>query len=355
LAYLIALLVLWGAIHFDSGESWLITLFLFSPRWIVALPLLVLIPWTLVTNFRVLAIYALHIAIIVSPLMGFQLRGSLPNTPDSPAIPTAADDRDEDNAALRSLSPLANPLRVRLMSYNLGEGAGDVDRIEKTVRAENVQILTLQECPASIARELFRRLGWNHTQSANMTIGSIYSLTDSRVLVRRSKEFYNATVAITTRVQIPPGPRPVEGEAETLDSPHAVQIVCVHLPTFRPAFERAERFNLDAGIAIQKMGEAYREVAESTLSAIRQTTQPTVVAGDFNVCQESAYYRDYWSAFENAFADRGLGFGYTKYTRLHAVRIDHVIASDHWRIFSAEVGPSAGGDHRPVIAELWLK
>ena len=46
LLYLIGLLACWGLIRFDAYGWWPVTLFLFSPRWTVALPLLVLIPLT---------------------------------------------------------------------------------------------------------------------------------------------------------------------------------------------------------------------------------------------------------------------------------------------------------------------
>jgi endonuclease/exonuclease/phosphatase (EEP) superfamily protein YafD len=76
--------------------------------------------------------------------------------------------------------------------------------------------------------------------------------------------------------------------------------------------------------------------------------------GDFNLPVESAIYRANWAGFTNAFSQQGLGFGYTKHTRWHGIRIDHVLARSGWDIERAWVGPSAGGDHLPVIVELHL-
>jgi endonuclease/exonuclease/phosphatase (EEP) superfamily protein YafD len=70
---------------------------------------------------------------------------------------------------------------------------------------------------------------------------------------------------------------------------------------------------------------------------------------------DSAIYRRYWSAWQNAFSTAGLGFGYTKYTRRWGIRIDHVLAGDEWRVLEARVGPDLGGDHRPVVVKLELK
>jgi endonuclease/exonuclease/phosphatase (EEP) superfamily protein YafD len=80
-----------------------------------------------------------------------------------------------------------------------------------------------------------------------------------------------------------------------------------------------------------------------------------LVAGDFNMPQESRIYWHDWSNYQNAFGVAGLGYGYSKYTRWHGVRIDHVLADEHWRVESCKVEPDVGSDHRPVLAELRLK
>jgi hypothetical protein len=36
-------------------------------------------------------------------------------------------------------------------------------------------------------------------------------------------------------------------------------------------------------------------------------------------------------------------------------RIDHVLASDHWRCVEARVGPAVRSDHWPIIAEFALR
>jgi endonuclease/exonuclease/phosphatase (EEP) superfamily protein YafD len=80
-----------------------------------------------------------------------------------------------------------------------------------------------------------------------------------------------------------------------------------------------------------------------------------VIAGDFNMPTDSDIYQLYWSSYTNAFSAAGLGFGYTKFTRWHGIRIDHILAGPGWRCRRSWVGPDVGSDHRPVLAELtWV-
>jgi endonuclease/exonuclease/phosphatase (EEP) superfamily protein YafD len=77
-----------------------------------------------------------------------------------------------------------------------------------------------------------------------------------------------------------------------------------------------------------------------------------VVVGDFNLQTKNPIFQKYWSYFKDAFSKQGNGFGYTKYTRWHGVRIDHVLTDQRWKIVRAYVGDDVGSDHRPLIVDL---
>jgi endonuclease/exonuclease/phosphatase (EEP) superfamily protein YafD len=52
---------------------------------------------------------------------------------------------------------------------------------------------------------------------------------------------------------------------------------------------------------------------------------PLIVAGDFNLPEQSAIYRRYWSRFNDSHESAGWGFGTTWHTRrFAALRIDHL-------------------------------
>jgi vancomycin resistance protein VanJ len=79
---------------------------------------------------------------------------------------------------------------------------------------------------------------------------------------------------------------------------------------------------------------------------------PVLVAGDFNLPCDSAIFRDCWSRYSDAFTEGGLGFGYTRFTNLHGIRIDHILVNSSWRVHRCWVGPDVGSDHLPLIADL---
>ena len=83
-----------------------------------------------------------------------------------------------------------------------------------------------------------------------------------------------------------------------------------------------------------------------------QSKGPLLVAGDFNMPEESAIYRRHWSGLNNAFSCAGYGFGTSKETRWHGIRIDHVLLGPGWSCLHTQVGPHLGGDHRPMVADL---
>jgi vancomycin resistance protein VanJ len=325
--YLIVLLVIWGCVLFDSGAWWPVTLFLFSPRWAVALPLVVLIPLTLVWRRKWTLIYFLHAWIILFPIMG---------------LGVAWDSRKD-----AALGP-----SLRIMTCNLGEGADRIDRIIALVKAHRIQVLTLQECLPTISQTVFSELGWPYEQAGNIALGSSLKLERVHVIARQPPSHYNAVAAIACDFRLSEGPAPIDGDASP--DQERVHLICLHLPTFRPGFEKARKFDVRAGDEIEQLGSGFREVVEQIQHDIDAQTDALLIAGDFNVPVESVFYRDYWSDYQNALSIAGSGLRYTKYTRLHGIRIDHVLADDNWSVRSAMVGPDLGGDHRPVIVELNL-
>jgi len=80
--------------------------------------------------------------------------------------------------------------------------------------------------------------------------------------------------------------------------------------------------------------------------------QPTILAGDFNMTPESSIFRKYLLRYVDAFSEAGTGFGGTRPTKWHSVRIDHVLADRHWNVKCCCVCRDVGSDHLPVVAEL---
>lgn len=78
---------------------------------------------------------------------------------------------------------------------------------------------------------------------------------------------------------------------------------------------------------------------------------PRIVVGDFNASPWSRPLRD--ATHLGLRRATGLAPTWRAQWRLRpGIPIDHVLASTHWRVRSAEVGPDIGSDHRPVRVEL---
>ena len=89
----------------------------------------------------------------------------------------------------------------------------------------------------------------------------------------------------------------------------------------------------------------------------RGTSGPLLIGGDFNITR--------WSpAFDAAFAGaalsdcargQGLVNSWPSFFPPAAIRIDHCLASRHWRVSQVAVGPAFGSDHRPMLNDLFLQ
>ena len=314
--YLLGLLILWGAIHSSLNSHWLVTLFLFSPRWVVALPLLILVPMTLVFRWRWTWIYLVHFIVIALPLLGVRLGSSTVKT------------RPGDQV-------------LRVLSCNTGGGDLSQELMIDLIREHDIEVLLLQECQGHVAKSLFEQLGWQHRQQRQIAIGSPFDLSEAEVVVSMSEESYRVPVAVACKLVWP------------TNGGVPVKLVSVHLATFRPAFEKLQALDVNAGvIAVSDTGQMYDELAKEIASSLDQYDDPLIVAGDFNVPIESVHYQNFWTGYRNAFEAQGVGLGYTKFTRFHGVRIDHVLVDSAWLVRSCKVGPDLGGDHRPVLTEL---
>ncbi len=329
IAYLAILLFAWACMVFDDGTSWYTMLFMFSPRWAIGLPLFILVPWTLYVRWKLTFAYILHGLVLLFPLFGFQL-------PDLLGV------QFEEGRSLR------------LISCNLGEGATSVEHLIALIKHHRADVVMLEECPGHVSEPVFQGLGWNMRQKANIAIGSCWQLGELREIATHSQERPNAIVSVACDVVLP-GPPRLNAATVATSQGDTVHLIAVHFPTFRPAFEKARSFDSSASSEFVALRDLYRKHVEVTRDDLDVCGIPAVVAGDFNVPVESAFYRDYWGELQNALSVEGFGFCYTKYTRLHGIRIDHVLVDKDWRVKSAFVDAGLGGDHRPVVVELLLK
>ena len=321
-AYLAAVLLVWALLRFYADVWWPATLLLYGPRWICALPLVVLAPLAALRERRLLAPLALATIVVVFPILGFNLAAL------------------HANAARVSAEPTSTPARhLRLMTYNVGEDASDGADLFRLIDQIAPDILAIQECSA-IGRSTKAQPGLRY---------NIAAYGDGCLMSRSRIE--------RTEVQDPASIRAIGGTGTMIryivHLPEGdVQIVNLHLATVREGLGAVLQHGL-GGVPALKENIATRWAMSAMGRAfVDATPQPFLVAGDFNLPSDSAIYRRHWASLPSAFETAGNGFGTSKRTGWFGVRIDHILLGPGWTCDRAFIGPHLNGDHRPLVADL---
>ncbi|MCA9407391.1 MAG: endonuclease/exonuclease/phosphatase family protein [Candidatus Omnitrophica bacterium] len=232
---------------------------------------------------------------------------------------------------------LKSSYKIRVLTVNLGEG-GEINKVAQHIEKIKPDIIAFQEV------EHFQRAqiqgavpeGWEVVFDEHLGVASHFKIRDFETKNRR---FLGDWGGVVGRAELNAGRIGV------------INFFTVHLDSPREGVEALIRERFKGIVEMQKVTED--QIAESILAAKwAGSFENVIVAGDFNMLDANPIYHKYWSHFRNAFAQGGVGFGYTKHTRWHGVRIDHILTDKNWRILSAQVGPSFGGDHHPVSSEI---
>jgi len=82
---------------------------------------------------------------------------------------------------------------------------------------------------------------------------------------------------------------------------------------------------------------------------------PAIVVGDLNATPFNWEYRHLRQALDDPAADQGANWRFTWPANRPWVRIDHVLATSHWRGSGAAVDPAVLSDHRALVVGLQLE
>jgi len=283
---------------------------LFGPRWIYALPLLLLVPAALLLRQRRAVAPIVMSCIAVWLMIDF-------------AIPWGRVWTRGQGTTLRILS-------CNVDGENLnGAALGDL------VFSTRPDIVSLQEWPTEARPSLTWPGGYNIYIGHGLLLASRFPL-------QIVDEFSDGRLGGPGGVAI----------ADVNVHGVIVHFVDLHLSTPREGIEPLMDREI-SGIEDMRNSIA-RRAAESELisGAAHVIGPPIVLAGDFNMPCDSAIFRRNWSGFSDAFSKAGFGTGNSKFTRYWGVRIDHVLAGGDFKATDCWVGPDVGSDHRPVIADL---
>ena len=121
-------------------------------------------------------------------------------------------------------------------------------------------------------------------------------------------------------------------------------------------------------IPVYKYGKRSPEI-QDLVQRVEKETLPVIVAGDFNMTDETQDYYNVQKVMQDSFRKSGFGFGFTwphgwelkllvksSNWRLNypVCRIDYIWYSKHWGAKSSSVLEATESDHLPVAAELIL-
>jgi endonuclease/exonuclease/phosphatase (EEP) superfamily protein YafD len=306
-------LALAALVYWPSERLWPITLFLFGPRWVFALPFVLLVPLATLVDRRLAAALVVVGALLAEPLFGL-------------SIPWRRLVAGSDAASQA----------VRVVTWNVGGGGVARGALDELMAVEAPDVIVLQESGRDV---LDATPGWYRHAEGGMSVLSRFPILGVSARDRKDVWRMAGSGAIVRY---------------TLDTPLGrVDLTSVHLETPREGLESILRFGPGAASELeaknaQRLVEARlaREWVDGSASPLR------LVAGDFNTPVESHLFRDHWPGYEDCHSASGWGFGFTKHTRRTGTRIDHVLAGPGLECVSARVGSSRGGDHSPLVVEV---
>lgn len=247
-------------------------------------------------------------------------------------------------------APTAREQTLRVMSYNVAAGNGDLARIEDVIRAAAPDLVGLQEVDVHwSARSRFEdqaallgaRLGMH------VRFGPIYRLEGTgsgperefglAILSRRPiVEFRNHEI---TRHSTQPGdtiPRSMPGFIEALVDVNGfrVRVFSTHLD-----------YRADPRVRARQVSDM--------LAIMDNADGPTILTGDLNAPPQAGELAPLLTRLRDAWQGSDTGFTYPAADPVR--RIDYVLLSDHFAVRGVRVIPSAVSDHRPVVADLVLR
>jgi endonuclease/exonuclease/phosphatase family metal-dependent hydrolase len=251
-----------------------------------------------------------------------------------------------------SLRHASNVPSLRVMSYNIRSGNGNLDGTADAIRAATPDIVALQEVDVHWAeRSSFVDQASTLGGRLRMQVrfARIYRLPGASAS-EPPREFgvallsnypiarwSNDTLTRLSTQEANPRPAPMPGLLEaTIDVRGAlVRVFNTHLD-----------YRSDPHVRQQQVTEM--------LARIGEMSQPTIVFGDMNAKPDAPELQPLLHRLHDAWSSAGAGNGFTYPAEAPSERIDYVLVSPHFHIRSASVPVTEASDHRPVVVDLLL-
>lgn len=304
--------------YVGGDRWWPATLLLFGPRWLAALPALLLLPLALWRQPGLLLPLLVGVVLVFWPFMGLSIH------PWKGAF--------------------SGGQVVRVLSCNIQNGTFNGSALSALILEHGIDIVALQECPRDLNLNL--PAGWHIVQDGELGVLSKYAIRPG-IPIRdmHPPHVWPRTCLLPCVISIP------EGD---------IALNTVHLPSPRYGLQhiidRKTGVNLTKSDLLVKETENRERVSLEVQRIITSQSLPQIIAGDFNMPVESTIYRRFWSNFANAFSKTGYGYGWSEWVSVRGipvgVRIDHILTGKGLTPLLSKVGPDIGSDHLPLIVDI---
>lgn len=317
---------------------------LFLPGWLFSLPLLLLLPASLVWDFRRSGItLLLAIGLYLGPGLGYCWGDAGRATPQAAAKGAA----------------------MRIMTYNRGQSQGTSLQPFKTQWQPD--LLCLQDAGGRAERYLKAPGYTEFTYGAGS--GEFVLLSKFPILSTRAItcEFRDGRTGALRQLQ-------VAARFEVVWETRPVVVYNVHLPTHRGMLLSERKGGFLTGVLgfpgtpwaeKRRSREAYwessLEIGRQLAAQMAGETAPVIVAGDLNNPPLGPFYRLFSQSLADSHREQGQGYGYTFPGETSNplalfrpwLRIDYILYSpEHWVASQHVTEPSRASQHRAVFAEL---
>jgi endonuclease/exonuclease/phosphatase (EEP) superfamily protein YafD len=323
---MVCALALWVAFEFAPAQVWLAELARYVPYPAYLLPAggALALSLCLTWRWRIAALAVLGLVLV--PIMGLQLGGGEAGTG-----------------------------RVRLLTYNIkayraAERKGGVAAIAWEVALHDADIIVMQDA-GYLARLLEAR-----SKEALAMFGERQIETSGQYIIASRFPMRNCTDGNISF----PGERHHYFRCVVNAKGVEFDLSTAHLHSPREGLN-ATRHERLGGVDDWQENVAARMMQSRSLAAdVAASVRPVILAGDLNAPEHSPVVRQLLATgLRDAFSVAGTGYGHTHGHSLRPHisfnRIDHILVSAKIGVADCFVGGKDASEHRPVIADLWLK
>ena len=235
-----------------------------------------------------------------------------------------------------------SPTKLRVMTFNIELGSKGVENIERAIRAQNPDVICMQETlgygvlPDPIPLLQSRLREWPHVARTNeVATFSRFPLVSWR---RFQMPAPSSRALLKTVLD-------VRGQKFTVFNAHIAM---------NPADDDDKKF-LDSQPKFLSFGGSTKTRAIQTqviLDAVRDTKTPFIVCGDFNIPPRGRIYKMLARELTDSFRVAGWGCGHSFPAALPLLKIDYIWTNSQVRVLDAFVPNAVASDHRPYVADL---